>query len=221
MKDPVSFLVLSFVLGYVHLVWGLVAEFYDALRAREFFHAFADVFLWIFMLLGIGAFAALAVGVVPKSFEPVVLGSLGFATAGLVLTQGRSNKNPVMKLFSGVLSLYALVGYFSDVMSYSRLLALGLSTGVVAMIVNELAKLGYGSGGVMGIVVAGAILVIGHSFNLVLNLLGAYIHSMRLQYVEFFSKFLTGGGVRYEPLRLGNVYTKPFPSGAFAKARLA
>jgi len=218
MKDPVSFLVLAFVLGFVHLVWGLVAEFYDALRSRDFVHAFADVFLWMSLLLSVGAFAALAAGAAPKTFEQSITVWLCASAIGLVLTQGRHERNPVMKVFSGVISLYALVGYFSDVMSYSRLLALGLSTGVVAMIVNELAKIGLNMGlGPLGIVIAAGILIGGHAFNLILNLLGAYIHSMRLQYVEFFSKFLTGGGVRYEPLRLGNVYTKPLPSGVFAK----
>ncbi|MEM0475246.1 MAG: V-type ATP synthase subunit I [Candidatus Norongarragalinales archaeon] len=219
MKNPVSFLILSFVLGFVHLVWGLVAEFYDALRSRDFVHAFADVFLWISLLLSVFAFALVAMGIAPKSLESVITYWVGGSALGLVLTQGRHKKNPAMKLFSGIVSLYGLVGYFSDVMSYSRLLALGLSTGVVAMIVNELAKIGLNMGfGPFGLVVAAGILIIGHAFNLVLNLLGAYIHSMRLQYVEFFSKFLSGGGVRYEPLRLGNVYTKPLPSGVFVKS---
>jgi len=218
MKNPISFLILAFVLGFVHLIWGLLVEFYDALRSRDFLHAFADVFLWLSLLLSVGAFAALAAGVAPKFLEQPITVWLCASTAGLVLTQGRHERNPIMKVFSGVISLYSLVGYFSDVMSYSRLLALGLSTGVVAMIVNELAKIGLNMGlGPLGIVIAAGILIGGHAFNLILSLLGAYIHSLRLQYVEFFSKFLTGGGVRYEPLRLGNVYTAPLPSGVFAR----
>jgi V/A-type H+-transporting ATPase subunit I len=120
------------------------------------------------------------------------------------LTQGRSNKNILKRLLSGVLSLYNVTGYLSDLLSYSRLLALGLGTGVIASVVNTLGTM-FGLN-VFGIIVLVIVFIIGHTFNLAINALGAYVHSSRLQYVEFFGKFYEGGGKRYEPFRKNTKY---------------
>ncbi|MCK5608915.1 V-type ATP synthase subunit I, partial [Candidatus Pacearchaeota archaeon] len=117
----------------------------------------------------------------------------------IVLTQGRKSKNIVGKFFSGLLSLYDLVGYMSDVLSYSRLLALGLATAIIGISVNTIAALANGIP-YIGILVAIVILIGGHIFNLGINALGSFIHSGRLQFVEFFGKFLEGGGSPFEPL---------------------
>jgi len=119
----------------------------------------------------------------------------------LVLTQGRKEKNIALKILKGVSSLYGLVGYFSDTLSYSRLLALGLATGIIAMVINLIAGLAINMIPYFGWVVAIIILIGGHTFNLVINVLGAFIHSSRLQFVEFFSKFMEGGGVRFKPFK--------------------
>ncbi|MFH0973760.1 MAG: V-type ATPase 116kDa subunit family protein, partial [Candidatus Micrarchaeota archaeon] len=218
MKNPLAFLALAFALGFIHIVAGLIVELFDSLKQRNFFAAFADQFLWIALLFSIACFALVSAGVMPQTASgPVVYAACGSAF-GLVLTQGRHEKNVFKKLFFGVLSLYNLIGYFSDVMSYSRLLALGLSTGIVAMIVNQLAILSLGIGfGPLGIIIAVAILVFGHLANLVLNALGAYVHSLRLQYVEFFPKFFSGGGESFKPLSQASVYTKPLRAASGAR----
>lgn len=94
-------------------------------------------------------------------------------------------------------SLYGIVGYIGDIISYSRLFGLGLASGVVGLIMNTLANLMFGTWylAVFGVVV----LFIGHSFNIGINVLGAYVHDCRLQYVEFFSRFYTGGGRTFVP----------------------
>jgi V/A-type H+-transporting ATPase subunit I len=112
-----------------------------------------------------------------------------------------------MRIAVGLASVYGVVGYVSDVLSYSRLLALGMATGVVAMVINELARIVIGFGWA-GYFAAILILVIGHGFNLVINTLGAYIHSSRLQYVEFFSKFFEGGGRAFKPLAMKNRFVE-------------
>ena len=124
----------------------------------------------------------------------------------ILLTQGRHKKGIFGKLFGGIASFYDLISFMGDVLSYSRLLAMGLATGVIATIVNQLGS----SGGftIVGVLSFGLIFVIGHSFNFAINALGAYVHSSRLQYIEFFNKFFEGGGVAFSPLLEDTRYIK-------------
>ena len=122
----------------------------------------------------------------------------------LVATQGRNKKGLFGKLIGGVSSMYDLISFMSDVLSYSRLLALGLATSVIASIVNDMSMMvGYSGIKFIGFV---AVLLIGHTFNFAINALGAYVHSSRLQYIEFFGKFYTGGGVAFEALKADTKY---------------
>ena len=125
---------------------------------------------------------------------------------GLILTQGRDKKNIFSKFFSGVLSLYDVTGFLSDVLSYSRLFALGLTTGVIGTVMNQLGAMVGAKW--YGWIFAAAILIIGHGFNVVINLLGAFVHSSRLQYIEFYGKFFEGGGKSFKPLRLRTRYNE-------------
>jgi V/A-type H+-transporting ATPase subunit I len=143
-----------------------------------------------------------------------VVGSAGVfkATAGagaliLVATQGRSKKNIFGKLFSGVMSLYNVTGYLGDLLSYSRLLALGLGSAAVGAVVNLLANLVSGIPYV-GIILAMLIFLLGHTFGIAVNVLGAFVHSLRLQYVEFFGKFYSAAGVEFAPLSVSTQYVR-------------
>ena len=89
----------------------------------------------------------------------------------------------------GLLSLYNISGYMSDLLSYSRIFALGLATGVIAMVINTIAQMLLEAGPV-GTIVAVLVLLGGHLFNIIINVLGAFVHSSRLQYIEFFGKSL-------------------------------
>jgi V/A-type H+-transporting ATPase subunit I len=158
------------------------------------------------MLMLIG-FAVLAAGM---AFAPILV-TVGAVIAiacavGLVLTQGRGKKGIVGKAVGGLASLYDITGYVSDLLSYSRLLALGLTTGVMAQVFNMLSTM-MGTN-VLGIVFMILIFVIGHVINIGLNALGSYVHTMRLQYVELFSKFYEGGGKEFEPFSLNSKYIK-------------
>ncbi len=125
--------------------------------------------------------------------------------AGLVLTQGRHHKNPVMKLGGGIVGLYNITSYMSDVVSYSRLFGLGFTSIVIGMVINYMAKMVLEIP-IVGYVLFVVILVFGHMFNLFINITGAFIHSSRLQYVEFFGKFADFGGTKYSPFRKFNKY---------------
>ena len=97
-----------------------------------------------------------------------------------------------------------MTGWLSDLLSYSRLLALGLATGVIASVVNQMGSM-FGNS-VFGVLLFLAVFVVGHTFNLAINLLGAYVHTCRLQYVEFFGKFYEGGGKAFAPFALNTKY---------------
>ena len=121
----------------------------------------------------------------------------GIGAVGIVFTAGRESRNPVKRFLKGLYGLYNVSGYLSDILSYSRLLALGLATGVISTVFNQLgAMLG---GGVVGAIFFTVVFLIGHSMNMAINVLGAYVHTNRLQFVEFFGKFYEGGGRPYTP----------------------
>ena len=117
----------------------------------------------------------------------------------------REEPNVIKRVLSGILSLYDFVGIFSDILSYSRLLALGLATGVIASVIDMLALM---VGGIpaIGFLLGIIIFCFGHIFNLVINTLGSFIHSGRLQFVEFFSKFFEAGGRKYQPFKFESKY---------------
>jgi V/A-type H+-transporting ATPase subunit I len=124
--------------------------------------------------------------------------------AGIVFFASPS-RNPFARFFGGLYSLYGISRYLADVLSYSRLLALGLATTVIAMVVNTLCQTALGIPWV-GWLFAALIFVGGHLFNLGISFLGAFVHSMRLQFVEFFSKFFISGGKPFRPFELESKY---------------
>ena len=194
-KEPLTLLIFSVALGLIQILVGLFLKFYILLRQGQALSAVFDVGFWILVLIGIGIFA---LGINIGIYMAVA------GVIGLILTQGRHKKNIFAKIFGGILSLYDVTSYVSDALSYSRLMALGLATGVIAQVVNTMGTLS--GGGVLGAVVFAVVFVIGHSLNFAINCLGAYVHTNRLQYVEFFSKFYEGGGKAFKPLKMNTKY---------------
>ena len=179
-------------------------KFVVCFRQKDYAGAFFDTGLWMLMLVGFGVLAA---GMVLTPVLMTVGAVIAVAcAAGLILTQGRSKKGFFGKLIGGVASLYGITSYISDLLSYSRLLALGLTTGVMAQVFNMLATM-LGTT-IPGFVFMIVIFILGHLINIGLNALGAYVHTMRLQYVEMFSKFYEGGGKEFQPFSLNSKYIK-------------
>ena len=126
--------------------------------------------------------------------------------AGIILFMaGRHNKNPFRRLISGLGALYGITGWISDLLSYMRLFGMGLATGVIGMVFNTLIGMLW-SGSFIGKIIGAVLFIFCHLFNLGINALGAYVHSCRLQYIEFFSKFYEEGGKAFKPLNTSTKY---------------
>lgn len=202
-KDALVLMVISIAFGFVHILVGMGCKFYICFKQKDYTGAFFDTGLWMMLLTGI---AVLAVGIATSPTVLYIGAGIAIACAiGLVLTQGRHKKG-FGKIVGGVASLYDITSYISDLLSYSRLLALGLTTGVMAQVFNMLATM-FGTSWI-GCIILAVIFLLGHAINIGLNALGSYVHTMRLQYVEMFSKFYEGGGEKFEPFSLNSKYIK-------------
>lgn len=200
--SAVTMLILSLALGLVMVVAGLAANIYTLSRNGDPWEGILGSGSWILVLLGV---AALAVGFV--SFAPLKTAGIAAAALGvLMLFANGVRKKGFLGIFSGLVSLYDVTGYASDLMSFSRLMALGLTTAAMSQVFNQLCTLG--GKGFFGTVLFIVVFVVGHLINFALNALGAYVHTLRLQYVELFSKFYEGGGRAFEPFSGHTKYIK-------------
>lgn len=213
LDEPMRMLLYSMLFGVIHLFTGLALKGYMCLRDRKYMDFLCDVVFWFLLLIGLigllipsSMFAGIAGRqiVLPAAVNAAAKWSAIFGAVGIVLFSGRSSKNPALRIALGAYDLYNITGWLSDVLSYSRLLALGLATGVIASVVNQMGSMGGKS--IPGAILFAVVFVIGHTFNLAINLLGAYVHTCRLQYVEFFGKFYEGGGKPFEPFRFQTNY---------------
>ncbi len=190
LDQPMQMLYYCFAIGLVHIYFGMGVQAYRNIKAGKPLSALFDQGFWFIFLNGL-------ILLLLPGFETAAQWIAIGGGAGLVLTQGRSQSGLVLKFLSGLLSLYNITGYLSDVLSYSRLLALGLATGVIAVAINSMGEMV--GGGVVGTVILSIILLGGHSFNIIISALSSYVHTSRLQYVEFFGKFFEGGGKPFKP----------------------
>lgn len=215
LDDPMRLLVYSMAFGTIHLFVGLGIKGYMEIKDKRYLDAACDVGLWYIFLIGLllllipsDLFASIAGTTI---VFPPALGLLAKVMTiggviGILLMSGRSSKNPVLRLALGAYDIYNVSGWLSDVLSYSRLLALGLATGVIASVINQMGSMfGKGILGAIGFIV---VFIVGHSLNLAINLLGAYVHTNRLQYVEFFGKFYEGGGRAFNPFKQSTKYVE-------------
>lgn len=180
-------------LGAVHLFAGLGMGAYVNFRRGQPLNALFDQFSWMMLVIGLGLL------ILPQTAQIGKWLAIS-GTAIILLTAGRAkSNNPFKRLISGMGALYGVTGWISDLLSYVRLFGMGLATGVIGMVINQLVKM-IMSGGIIGIVIGVVVFVGGHLFNAAINILGAYVHTCRLQYIEFFGKFYEEGGKPFQPL---------------------
>jgi len=208
LSNPMAFLVVSLAMGAIHLLAGMIVKFVLLCKDKHVFAAIFDVGSWLIIFAGIGVvFLHKIAGIVM-----IVLGVLM-----IVCTAGRSAKNPIMKFFKGLLGLYDAINYAADLLSYSRILALGLASAVIAQVINMVGTVfGTMIGGLFDnmivdvlirILVLLVVALIGHTVNMALNVLGSFVHTSRLQYLEFFGKFFEDGGEAFVPMTPSDRYT--------------
>jgi len=206
-KDPMPLLLISLSLGVIQIYTGFIIKFIANVKENKIKTGLMDQGSWLLLISGLLLFIfANSVG----SLAGLKIITKYIIWAGLlsvVITQGRSNKNIIIKAAGGVLSLYDIIGYLSDILSYSRLFALGLSTAVLAVVVNNFVML-FKDIPFIGFILAALVFIIGHFFNMLISGMGAFIHSTRLQYVEYFTKFYEGGGTSFKPFKVITKYIK-------------
>lgn len=196
LTDPMPFLAISLGVGAVHLIAGMIVKFVLLCKDKQVFSAIFDIGSWLIVFAGIGVFFL-------HKTAGIVMAVLGVLM--IVCTAGRSAKNPVMKFLKGLLGLHDAINYAADLLSYSRILALGLASAVIAQVVNMVGTMFVS--GFWGFLILLAVSLIGHTVNLALNVLGSFVHTSRLQYLEFFGKFFEEGGEGFVPIADSNRYT--------------
>jgi len=207
--DPLdrTVVVLGIVLGIgmFNQFYGMALLMYREWRKGNYFGALCDGGLWLVFLPGLVLLLVSAAAGLPPAWSRVAVGMVIAGGVGLVLTQGRHEKTFLGKAITGVVSLYGILGtygttsFIGDTLSYSRLLALGLTTVIVGMSFNIIAGL-VTSIPVLGVVLFVLIAAFGHVFNFFISILGGFVHSARLIFVEFFTKFYEGGAQPFAPL---------------------
>ena len=211
-EDSIVVLIGSLVLGVLHLNAGMVVSFVQKWKAGNKASAiFEEGALWFLLVAGI-IFALQKTGIVPGIPQALALGLLIAALAVLLFGAGREAKGfgKVTAAFSCIYN--TATGWFGDILSYSRIMALMLAGGVIGQVFNTVAILPAKSSGITPVTIIAFVLIflLGHAMNFGLNLLGCYVHDLRLQCLEFFGKFYQDGGKPFTPLKL---------SGKFAKAK--
>ncbi len=214
---PIVMLILTLVLGVIHLCCGMMMKFIMNVKSGHVFDGIFDNISWILILIGLSLtlsqFCANMLPVeytggpvtIPQIVQYIGYGVLGFGALIVLFTAGRAKKG-IGKVIGGLGGLYGITSYLSDILSYARILALAMSGAIIAYVMNLLAGMVSGSIPVIGWIFAIVIYIGGHIFNLAMSLLSAYVHDCRLQYIEFYGKFFEGGGVDFKPLTLQYKY---------------
>lgn len=200
MGDPMTVLVFALAVGFVQIVVGMAVKFWMLCRRGRVVDAILDIGTWWVIFAGIGLFAA---GIGNVAGYPVVLiiGCL------MLLGQGRTAKGfgKVTAIIGAVYN--GVTGYFGDILSYSRLMVMMLAGSVIGQVFNILGAMpGGGMPPAIGIPIFFIIFIIGHAFNIGLNVIGTYVHTSRLQYLEFFKQFYEEGGRPWRPLNIATKY---------------
>ena len=214
---PMVMIILSLILGVVHILAGVGCNMAVKIKHKQYLSAWLADFPWIIVFSAfVLAIWNAAIGMAEyEPYEalrlPSVVGSVALyvALAALVLAvacAGVGSKGFKNKLTKSFGSVYGIINYFSDIMSYIRIFGLMLSSALIGSVINMLGSMVLEGGG-FGYVFAILILVLAHLFNLVMGILSVYIHNGRLQYVEFFGKFYTGDGQLFVPFGSDTKYS--------------
>ena len=206
-ESPMTMFGLALLLGFIQVTFGLIIAMVENFRQRDFVAGIFDQLTWIVLLWSLVLYAVSRMGVISAQYTPIFKYAAFAAAIGIVALSYRASKSPGTRVAWGLYNLYGITGYLGDVLSYTRLLALGLATGGIGMVINVVAGMAKGIP-LVGYPAMIAVLVGGHAFNLAVNALGGFVHSARLQYVEFYPKFYEGGGKPFAPFKKELKFTR-------------
>ncbi|MBP3210397.1 MAG: V-type ATP synthase subunit I [Oscillospiraceae bacterium] len=209
-EDSILVLVGSLIFGWLHLNTGMVVSFVQKWKHGDKADAiWEEGSLWV-LLIGAVIFALKKLNVVPAIPDAVALGALIIGVVMLLFGAGRNAKG-----FGKVTAAFGCIyntatGWFGDILSYSRIMALMLAGGVVGQVFNTVAIMPAKNSGINVFTVVAFLLIflLGHAMNFGLNLLGCYVHDLRLQCLEFFGKFYQDGGKPFKPLKLSGKFVR-------------
>lgn len=187
---------LSLSLGGLQIIYGMVVKMVNQFRQFGFVYMLST-FGWILLVIGLGMLGL--------NFVASVGSILSWAGVGLILLFNDPKANIFVRFGKGLWELYGITGVFGDLLSYIRLFALGLSSSILGLVINEIGLSILGSNDILGPIFFVIFLLIGHTLNLFIASLGAFVHPMRLTFVEFYKNAgFTGGGVKYSPFKKQN-----------------
>ena len=211
LDDPMTFLVISLGVGAIHLIAGMAIKFVILCKEKHALEAICTILPYWVLFAGLGL---LAVGLVaPGAIPSGVAAGVSIAGAAMILLlNGVGQKSFFQWLIKGLGGLYGLISYASDLLSYSRILALGLVAGVIAKVINMITAMG--TAGPIGFILMLIILILGHGLNIAINILGTFVHAARLQYIEFFGKFYEDGGEPFKPALPTEEYSEDVTQGS-------
>lgn len=211
---PMQMLTFSMALGIIHLMVGLILKMYQLFKQKDYLAIIYDALSWFALVISLVVLlmsmdmvkSILGTGEIAPVYAKIASVVAIISSVVIVFTNGRESRNPLKRFLKGAYALYGITGYLSDVLSYSRLLALGLASGIIGNVINKMAAMpaNMSIGPVLFVIIA----IGGHALNIAINALGAYVHTNRLQYVEFFGKFYEGGGRSFRPLTVNTKYFK-------------
>ena len=208
-RDSNAVLYGSLVIGLIHLNTGMVISFVEKVKAGNLLDGiFEEGSLWVILIGGILWGSTMLFAGAPELLGKVGVIIVVIGSVMLLFGAGRHSKGfgKVTAAFGCIYN--TLTGWFGDVLSYSRIMALMLAGGVVAQVFNTIAVMPAESSGLnlfTGLAFA-VIFVIGHALNFGLNILGCFVHDLRLQCLEFFGKFYVDGGKPFSPLEVSSRY---------------
>jgi len=198
LDKPMYFFAAAVGLGYFQIQTGLVIALVHSIKQKDYASALFNKLTWLVMLNSVLIFGVSKAGYIPPHIGSI-FGKVAIVPAAMIFLFSHREGGLAARLGMGFYNLFSSIFYLGDVLSYLRLMALGMVGAGLAMAINVIAGISYKIP-VIGILVMILVLVGGHLFNLVLAVLSAFVHTLRLQYVEFFPKFLVGGGRSFEPL---------------------
>ncbi len=199
MTQPMIFIVFTLILGYIQINFGFCIALVNNLLSKNFVAAICDQLVWLVFLNNFALMAVIKSGRLP-GYPMWVCTATAVVCALTILLFAVRQGNWAARIGMGAFQLFSTVFFIGDILSYVRLMALGMVGCGFGMAINVLVKL-LMDVPYVGFILGAVLFVVGHSFNVALSLLGAFVHSMRLQFVEFFPKFFSGGGMDFQPLR--------------------